>query len=95
MVQAGAVAMRCCSPRHHGRVDGSDVLRPTPSGFRIDRRDDEQTIDTRIGLCKAFGPVVVPETSPGRCRNDFGRARDSHDLMPARTLQQFRNDGSA
>jgi hypothetical protein len=29
-----------------GRVDDSDVLRPAPSGFRIDGRDDEQTIET-------------------------------------------------
>jgi hypothetical protein len=81
--------------RLHGRVDGSEVLRPTLSGFRIDGRDDEQTIETRIGLRKAFGPAVVPESSLGRSRGGFGRARDSHHLVPAGTLQQFRNDGSA
>jgi len=43
--------------RPHGRVDGSDVLRPALSGFRIAGRDDEQTIETRIGLRKAFGPL--------------------------------------
>jgi hypothetical protein len=35
--------------RPHGRVDGSDVLRAALSGFRIDGRDDEQTIEARIG----------------------------------------------
>jgi hypothetical protein len=48
--------------RLHGRVDGGDVLRAALSGFRIDGRDDEQTIETRIGLCKAFGAVVVSES---------------------------------
>jgi len=62
--------------RPHGRVDGSDVLRPALSGFRIDGRDDEQTIETRIGLRKAFGLVVVPESSLSRSRDGFGRARD-------------------
>src|SRR6202171_231937 len=81
--------------RLHSRVDGSDVLRAALSGFRIDGRDDEQTIETRIRLRKAFGPVVVPESSLGRSRDGFGRARDSHYLVPARTLQQFRDDGSA
>src|SRR5260370_35219712 len=81
--------------RPHGRVDGSDVLRSALSGFRIDGRDDEQTIETRIGLRKAFGPVVVPESSLSRPRDGFGRARDSHYLVPVGTLQQFRNDGSA
>ncbi len=81
--------------RLHGRVDGSDVLRSALSGFRIDGRDDEQAIETRIGVRKAFGPVVVPESSLGRCRDGFGRARDSYDLVPARPLKQFRNDGSA
>jgi hypothetical protein len=47
--------------RPHGRVDGSDVLRPGLSGFLIDGRDDELTIETRVGLREAFGPVVVPE----------------------------------
>src|SRR5438552_9655733 len=69
--------------------------RPAISGFRIDGRDDEQTIETRIGLRKAFRPVVVPESSLSRSRDGFGRARDSHDLVPAGTLQQFRNHGSA
>src|SRR5271167_1511914 len=78
--------------RLHGRVDGSDVLRPALSGFRIDGRDDEQTIETRIGLRKAFGPVVVPESSLSRSRDGFGRARDRHYPVPAGTLQQFRND---
>jgi len=41
--------------RPHGRVDGSDVLRRALSGFQ--GRDDEQTIETRIGLRKAFGPL--------------------------------------
>src|SRR5882724_4513631 len=81
--------------RLHGRVNGSDVLRPALSGFRIGGRDDEQTIETRIGFRKAFGPVVVPESSLGRSRDGFGRARDSHYLVLAGTLQQFRNDGSA
>ena len=81
--------------RPHGRVDGSDVLRPAPSGFLIDGRDDEQTIETRIGLRKAFGLVVVPESSLSRSRDCFGRARDGRYLVPAGTLQQFRNDGSA
>ena len=81
--------------RFHGCVDGSDVLRPALSGFRIDGRDDEQTIETRIGPRNAFGPVVVPESSLGRSRDGFGRARDSHYLVPVGTLQQFRNDGSA
>jgi hypothetical protein len=81
--------------RPHGRVDGSDVLRPALSGFLIDGRDDEQSIETRIGLRNAFGPVVVPESSLSRSRDGFGRARDSHYLVPAGTLQQFRNDGSA
>jgi len=39
----------------HGRVDGSDVLGPAPSGFRIQGGDDEQTIETRIGLRQASG----------------------------------------
>src|SRR6267143_5223351 len=78
----------------HGRIDGSDILRPAPSG-RIDGRDDEQAIETRIGLRKTFGPVVVPESSLSRSRDGFGRARDSHYLVPARTPQQFRNDGPA
>src|SRR5260221_11399236 len=81
--------------RLHGRVDGNDVLRPALSGFRIDGRDDEQTIETRIGLCKAFGPVVVPESSLSRSRDGFGRARDGDYLVPARTLQQFRNHCAA
>jgi len=81
--------------RLHGRVDRSDVLRPALSGFRIDSRDDEQTIETRIGLGKAFGPVVVPESSLSQRRDGFGRARDRHYFVPARTLQQFRNDSSA
>jgi hypothetical protein len=63
--------------------------------FQIDGRDDEQTIETRIGLRKAFGPVVVPESSLSRSRDVFERARDSHYLVPAGTPQQFRNDGSA
>src|SRR5436309_9318304 len=69
--------------------------RPAISGFRIDGRDDEQTIETRIGLRKAFRPVVVPESSLSRSRDGFGRARDSHYLVSNGTLQQFRNDGSA
>src|SRR5438552_6720359 len=69
--------------------------RPAISGFRIDGRDDEQTIETRIGLRKAFRPVVVPESSLSRSRDGFGRARDSHYLVPVGTLQQFRNDGAA
>src|ERR1700720_4724317 len=81
--------------RLHGRVDGSDDLCPALSRFRIDGRDDEQTIEIRIGLRKAFGPVVVPESSLSWSRDVFGRARDSHYLVPAGTLQQFRNDGSA
>src|SRR5258705_12903628 len=81
--------------RLHGRVDGSDVLRPALSGFRSEGRDDEQTIETRIGLRKAFGPVVVSEASLSRSRDCFGRARDGHNLVPPATLQQFRNDGSA
>ena len=81
--------------RPHGRVDGSDVLGPALSGSQIDGRDDEQTIEIRIGLRKAFGPVVVPESSLSRSRDGFGRARDSHYLVPVATLQQFRNDGSA
>src|ERR1700691_1340748 len=79
----------------HGRVDGSDVLRPALSRFWIDGRDDEQTIETRIGLRKAFGLVVVPESSLSRSRDGFGRARASHHFVPPSTLQQFRNDGSA
>jgi hypothetical protein len=70
----------------HGRVDGSDVLRPALSGFRIDGRDDEQTIETRIGLREAFGPVVVTESSLSRSRDGFGRARDRHYLVPIGTL---------
>jgi hypothetical protein len=81
--------------RFHRRVDGSDVLRPAPSGFRIDRRDDEQAIETRIGLRKTFGPVVISELSEGRCRDGFGCVRDRYDLVPAGPLQQFRNDGPA
>jgi hypothetical protein len=80
--------------RLYGRVDGSNVLRAALSGFRIDGGNDEQTIETRIGLRKAFGPVVVPESSLGSSRDGFGRAGNSHYLVPARTLQQFRNDGS-
>src|ERR1700688_4721507 len=80
-------------PRPHGSVDGSDVLRPALSGFQ--GRDDEQTIEARIGLRKAFGPVVVPESSLSRSRDGLGRARDSHYLVPVGTLQQFRYDGSA
>jgi hypothetical protein len=79
----------------HGRVDGSDVLRPALSGFRMDGRDDEQTDETRVGLRKAFGSVVLPESSLSRSRDGFGRAGDSHDPVPVGTLQQFRNDGSA
>jgi Adenylosuccinate synthetase len=79
-----------------GRVDGGDVLRPALSGFRIDSRDDEQTIETRIGLRKALGPIVVTESSLSRPSGDsFGRARDSHDLVPVDALRQFRNDGPA
>src|SRR5882724_3514477 len=81
--------------RLHGRVNGSDVLRPALSGFRIGGRDDEQTIETRIRLRQAFGPVVVPESSLSRSGDGFGLARDSHYLVPAATLQRFRNDGSA
>jgi hypothetical protein len=97
MVHAGAVAIRCCSPRArgrheddmldarpHGRVEGSDVLRHALSG--IDGRYDEQTIETRIGLRKAFGPVVVPESSLSWSRDGFGRACDSHYLVLAGTL---------
>src|SRR5882757_3937229 len=73
--------------RLHGRVDGSDVLRPAFSGFRSDGRDDEQTIETRIGLRKAFGPVVVPEASLSRSGDGLRRARDRHYLVVARTLQ--------
>jgi hypothetical protein len=76
-------------PRCHGRVDGSDVLRPALSGFRSDGRDDEQTIETRINFRKGFWPVVVSESSLGRPSDGFGRARDSDDLVPAGTLQQF------
>ena len=71
--------------RPHGRVDGSDVLRPALSG--IEARDDEQTIETRKGLGKAFGPVVVPESCLSRSRDGLGRARDSHYLVPVGTLQ--------
>ena len=46
--------------RLHGGVHGSDVLRPAVYGFRIDGRDDEQAIETRIGLRKALGQIVVP-----------------------------------
>jgi hypothetical protein len=52
--------------RPHGGVDGGDVLRPALSRFRIDGRDDEETVETRIGLRKAFGPVVVPKASLSR-----------------------------
>src|SRR5579862_323043 len=79
--------------RPYGCVDGRDVLRPALSG--IEARDDEQTLETRIGLGKAFGPVVVPESCLSLSRDGLGRARDSHDLVPAGTPQQFRNDGSA
>jgi hypothetical protein len=81
--------------RFHGRVDGCDDLCPALSRFRIDGCDDEQTIETRIGLSKAFGPVVVPESSLSRFRDGFESARDSHYLVPAGTLQQFPDDGSA
>ena len=64
------------------------------SGFRIDGRDDEQTIETRIGLHKALGPVEVSESTLSRARDGFGCARDSHYLVPSGTLQQFRNDSS-
>src|SRR5260221_7542122 len=77
------------------RVDGGDDLCPALSGFRIDGRDDQQTTETSIGFCKASGLVVVPESSLSWSRDVFGRARDSHYLVPAATLQQFRNDGSA
>jgi hypothetical protein len=45
-------------------------------------------IQPRIGLCKAFGPVVVPESSLSRARDGFGRARDSHYLVPLATPQR-------
>jgi hypothetical protein len=35
------------------------------------------------------------KSSLSRSRDDFGRARDCHDLVPVGTLQQFRNGGSA
>jgi pimeloyl-ACP methyl ester carboxylesterase len=60
-----------------GRVDGRDVLRAAPSGFLIDGRNDEQTIETRTGLRKSFGPVVISEASLNRSRDGFWRARDS------------------
>src|ERR1700744_6028420 len=78
--------------RFHGRVDGRDVLRAALSGFWSEGRNDEQPIETRIRLHKAFGPVVVPESYLSRSGDGFGRARDSHHLMPVGTLQQFRND---
>src|ERR1700722_15775616 len=81
--------------RLHGRVDGSDVLRAALSGLRIDGRDDEQTIETRIGLRKTFGLVVVPESSLSRSSDGFGRARDRHYLVPVGALEQFRNNASA
>jgi hypothetical protein len=81
--------------RPHGCVESSDILRAAPSGFRIDGRENEQTIEARMGLRKAFGLVLVPEASLSRPRDGFGPARDRHHLVPARTLQQFRNDGPA
>src|ERR1700676_3713128 len=81
--------------RLHGRVDGSDVLRPALSGFRIDGPDDEQTIETRIGLRKPFGAVVVPKPALGRRSDGLGGARDRHSLMTAGPLHEFRNRGPA
>ena len=58
--------------RPHGRVDGSDMLRPALSGFRIDGPDDDQTIETRIGLRQGFragcSPRIVPEAVQRRSR---------------------------
>src|SRR6266550_8549036 len=72
--------------RLHGRVDGSDVLRPALSGFRIDGRDGEQTIETRIGLRQAFGPVVrvMATTScpPRRCSSSETTALPKWPLAP-------------
>jgi hypothetical protein len=69
------MAATFCAPRFPGSIDG---------------RDDEQTIKTRIGLHKAFRPVVVSESCLSRPRDGLlGRARDSHDLMPVGTQQQF------
>src|SRR4029077_10752759 len=39
--------------------------------------------------------AMLPESSPSRSRDGFGRARDIHYLVPVGTMQQFRNDGSA
>src|SRR6266850_1138901 len=79
--------------RLHGRVDRSDVLRPALSG--IEARNDEQPIETGIGLRKTFGLVVVSKPPLGRRSDGLGRARDRHELVTAGTLQQFRNDGSS
>jgi len=84
----------CLTPLH-GRVDGGDVLWPALSKFRIDGCNNKWTIETLIGLRKDFGSVVVPQSSQSLCADGFGRARDSHDLVPEGTLQQFPNDGSA
>src|SRR5258708_6202085 len=46
-----------------GRVDSRDVLRRAPSGFQ--GLDDEQTIEARIGLRKAFRPVSLAESYAG------------------------------
>ena len=98
MVHAGAVARGrheddMLDARPHGRVDCSDVLRRALSGFQ--GRDDEQTIETRIGHRKAFGPVVVPKPALGQRSDSLGRARDRHDLVTAGPLHEFRNRGPA
>jgi len=49
--------------RLHGRVDRSDVLRPALTG--IEARNDEQTIEIRVGPRKTFRPVVVSKPALG------------------------------
>ena len=81
--------------RLHGRVDGSDVLRPALSGFRINGRDDEQTIEARIGFREAFGLIVVSKPASDWRSDGLGRARDRHYLVTTGPLHEFRNRGPA
>src|ERR1700731_2167909 len=70
--------------RLHGRVDGSDVMRPALSGFRIYGRYNDQTIETRIGLRKAFGLEEIllhhfPNVAPSTVRNGASRIKRHSD----------------
>jgi hypothetical protein len=48
-----------------------------------------------LTLARTAASMAATESSLSRKRDGFGRARDSHYLVPVGTLEQFRNDGSA